>query len=149
MSSKAKRLVVFTAACLAAVLAPGTVAYALWSTTATGTLTVTTASAVVAPPVGPIGCTGKNAAAVVLTWNAPSGPAPAQYQVYEGAAVLAQVTHPATTVSIPESALVGPGSHTVGVRSVSASGVESTTNPSIVIKKDNGGAGNSGRVSCQ
>jgi Fibronectin type III domain len=115
-------------------LAPGWAAYALWSSTATATLSgVSTAPAPAVPGApGNAACTG---ATRVLSWTAPStGGAPTGYNVYRDNGNSVGTTT-STTFTLTEAAMGSPqqtnGKYTVLVKAynISGEGAASATVP--------------------
>ena len=109
MNRRLARALIVAAIALGTFLAPGVAAYALWSSTATATLTGVTTAAAPAAPGAPTGldCTGTSTK--VLTWSAGSGGAPTSYTVYRdnGASDVTAGTSTTTSLTITE-AMMGP-----------------------------------------
>ena len=108
-----------------AFLAPATTAYALWSTTATASLTVSTAASVPLPPGG-ITCNG-NKDSISLSWPAVAGAT--EYRVYRlsGAVYIPIATTTSTTSPVfTEGSMLEPqnpnNKYNVVVRSYNSAG---------------------------
>ena len=133
MKRRLARPLVVAALALGTFLAPGWAAYALWSSTATATLTgVTTAAAPAAPgkPTG-LACTGT--ATKVLTWTAGAGGAATSYTVYRdnGASDVTVGTSGTTSLTITEAMMGSPiitnGKYTLYVTATNITGTSAAS----------------------
>jgi hypothetical protein len=123
-------------------LVPGVAAYALWSATATATLTgVTTAAAPAVPGApGNAACTGSTTR--VLSWTAPTtGGAPTGYNVYRDNGNLVGTTT-STSFTLTETAMGNPqqanGKYAVIVKAYDVTGEGAVSNTVNVQFKGNG-----------
>jgi hypothetical protein len=125
-------------------LAPASVAYALWSTTAAGSVTVTTSSPaptlVTAPTVS---CTGSGTSPT-LTWTSVAGAA--RYRVFRGSVSgtpIKTVDAPATSVVLIQQDLGNPPEpsekYPVVVTAANSFGESAPSNVFIIQFKRNGG----------
>ncbi len=121
---------------LCAVLVPGVAAYALWSTTATATLTGVTTAAAPALPGKPTGldCTGTTTK--VLTWSAGPGGAPTSYTVHRDNGNLVG-TSSTTSLTITEAMMGSPtvtnGKYLVNVTATNISGTSAASTPNFQV----------------
>ena len=130
MNRRLARALIVAAIALGTFLAPGMAAYALWSSTATATLTGVTTAAAPAAPGAPTGlnCTGTSTK--VLTWSAGSGGAPTSYTVYRdnGNTVGTSTT---TSLTITEAMMGSPsvanGKYSVNVKATNISGTSAAS----------------------
>lgn len=101
MNRRLARALVVAAIALGTFLAPGVAAYALWSSTATATLSGVTTAAAPAAPGKPTGLACSGTATKVLTWTAGSpGGAPTSYTVYRDNAANDSTVGTVTTTSL-------------------------------------------------
>ena len=130
MNRRLARALIVAAIALGTFLAPGMAAYALWSSTATATLTGVTTAAAPAAPGAPTGlnCTGTSTK--VLTWSAGSGGAPTSYTVYRdnGNTVGTSTT---TSLTITEAMMGSPsvanGKYNVNVKATNIGGTSAAS----------------------
>ena len=122
---KTRRTIIISAIGVMAFLAPATTAYALWSTSATATLTVSTAASAPVPPGG-ITCQG-NRDSISLSW--PAVPGATEYRIYrlDGPVYVPLATTTITTSpAFSEASMLEPqnpnNKYNVVVRSYSSAG---------------------------
>ena len=139
MNRRLARALIVAAIALGTFLAPGVAAYALWSSTATATLTGVTTAAAPAAPNAPtnLSCSGSGTGARTLSWSAPvAGGTPAGYRVYRSDTGTKVGETGATSISLTEVQVGNDKSnqmYPVVVRSYNITAESTTGNPTYTM----------------
>jgi hypothetical protein len=134
------RIIIVGLLALGAFLVPGAAAYALWSNTATATLTGVTTAAAPAAPGAPTGLSCTGTTTKVLSWSAGPGGTPSSYTVYRdnGNTVGTTAT---TSLTITESMMGTPPGpmqkYNVNVKATNVSGTSAASANLMVNMKPN------------